>query len=129
MAIVQSSELCYLVHPATSYGDYKGNKEDSIKLQNEIQRKYKFISILNPIASVNENATWSQAMDICKLMIDICTSIILSPGWEKSKGCRKEVMWAIREEKFIYIICYNKEDGIVQLEFTTPKCLLSKVVL
>lgn len=98
-----SEGLHYLAHPATTFGNLSDNVNSSIEIQKQLEKEY-LISIVNPLTSINTALSWEECMEQCHILLSACKNLILSPGWQFSKGCRQEAEWALNEGKTIYFI-------------------------
>ncbi|MDF2841721.1 MAG: hypothetical protein K0R00_147 [Herbinix sp.] len=98
--------LCYLAHPATTYGKLEENIKSSVQIQNRLGELYG-ASIVNPLITIGQNLSWELCMEQCHKLLNVCECLILSPKWYLSRGCRQEVIWAIEDNKLAYV--YNTE--------------------
>jgi hypothetical protein len=103
----------YLSHPYTSHGDKEKNLQDAKRIELALKGEYDLDPgvILNTIFEV-----WclrvteeEQAWKLCRAYYEICDAVILCNNWWKSKGCRKEVRWALADGKPIYLVISNGE--------------------
>ena len=63
-------------------------------------------SVINPAkvnAQLPEDTTYEEYMEMCFCMLDMCDSIYMLKGWEKSCGANREYEYAIAKEKTIFI--------------------------
>lgn len=59
---------------------------------------------INPskIEDIIVEGTWEEYMKICISLMDLCDSILLLKGWEKSRGAEIELNYAISKGLNIY---------------------------
>lgn len=56
------------------------------------------VEIVTPLKNgLPPTASWEQHMDVDLALLKACDNICLLPGWETSRGCRKEVHYAIEQ--------------------------------
>ena len=63
-------------------------------------------SVINPAkvnAQLPEDTTYEEYMKMCFCMLDMCDSIYMLKGWEKSCGANREYGYAIAKKKTIFI--------------------------
>lgn len=60
-------------------------------------------TVINPyrLHEVLPDGSWEEYMKLCLSLIDMCDIIYLMRGWEKSKGCKKELEVAKKLKKII----------------------------
>ena len=93
---MKSNKIYYLAHP------YSGNEEENVKQSIMasnllLERGY---YIFNPLTHSHPlNMGWVRDpkfwYDFDLLFLEKCDGLILSPGWEHSKGCKKEFRHAL----------------------------------
>lgn len=89
----------YISGKITGTDDYM---ERFAKAQKKLEEQG--FSVINP-AAVNsmlpKNTTWKQYMDMSILMLDMCDSIYMLKGWEKSCGANRELGYAMAKDMII----------------------------
>ena len=63
-------------------------------------------SVVNPAkvnAQLPEDTTYEEYMKMSILMLDMCDSVYMLKGWEKSCGANREYGYAMAKEKTIFI--------------------------
>ena len=63
-------------------------------------------SVVNPAkvnAQLPEDTIYEEYMKMSILMLDMCDSVYMLKGWEKSCGANREYGYAIAEDKTIFI--------------------------
>ena len=63
-------------------------------------------SVINPAkvnAQLPEDTTYEEYMKMSILMLDMCDSVYMLKGWEKSCGANREYGYAMAKEKTIFI--------------------------
>jgi hypothetical protein len=73
----------------------------------------KLIHLCEPKADTNamdcpdcgKEAIWQYYMELCKLQVESCDSIILMPGWPESRGARQELEWSLELGHKVYAYC------------------------
>ena len=106
----------YLSHPFTN--NEKKNRITARKIATTISKKAKekgsAIAILNPCDCIRyaEDAklSYEACMDICLKLLEGCDTLLLAPGWEKSRGCVIETAFAIHEGIHVCILPENIKD-------------------
>lgn len=97
--VKKSRKTIYISGKITGTTDYM---ERFAKAQAELEAKG--YSVINP-AAVNamlpQNTTWEQYMDMSILMLDMCDSIYMLKGWEKSCGANRELGYAMAKDMII----------------------------
>ena len=66
-------------------------------------------SVVNPAkvnAQLPEDTTYEEYMKMCFCMLDMCDSIYLLKGFEKSCGANRELGYAMAKKKAVF---YNRE--------------------
>ena len=91
----------YIAGPVTGDPDYieKFNKAEE-KLKGEGW------TVINPVkvnANLPDDTTWDQYLHMGYAMLDMCDSIFMLPGFEKSKGATKELEYAQEHGVTIYL--------------------------
>ena len=80
-------------------------KEDFERAEDYLQREYPSADIINP-ALVNsflpKSTTYEDYMKMCFCMLDMCDSICMLKGWEKSCGANRELGCAIAKKKTVF---------------------------
>lgn len=89
----------YLSGAITGVPNYK-NDFEMVKLDLEA-KGYK--NIINPaeLDNVIINGDYEEYMQICLALIDMCSIVILIPGWEKSAGANREMGYALGKNKTV----------------------------
>ena len=62
-------------------------------------------SVINPAkvnAQLPEDTTYEEYMKMSILMLDMCDSVYMLKGWEKSCGANREYGYAMAKEKTIF---------------------------
>jgi hypothetical protein len=106
--------LWYLAHP------YSGGVEKNMASVNAIAAKlfdanitfYSPLSMTHPIHVVRTHSVgydgdgtdWEKWLNFDQVIIERCDGLFLCPGWETSKGCRKEFDYFFASDKPIYTI-------------------------
>ena len=74
------------------------------KAANTLKMKYKDCDIVNPawLHKVYENGTHAEYMKICLQLLEMSDTIYMLPGWEMSKGAKKEYNFAIRHNITVF---------------------------
>ena len=62
--------------------------------------------VIVPHAAMPPHFTWERAMELCRLLLHACHSVVLLPGWELSRGACQERAWA--EEAGIPVVLLNE---------------------
>ena len=79
-------------------------KEDFERAEDYLQREYPSADIINP-ALVNsffpKSTTHEEYMKMCFCMLDMCDSIYLLKGFEKSCGANRELGYAMAKDMII----------------------------
>ena len=79
-------------------------KEDFERAEDYLQREYPSADIINP-ALVNsflpKSTTYEERMKMCFCMLDMCDSIYMLKGWEKSCGANREYGYALAKDMVI----------------------------
>ena len=77
-------------------------KEDFERAEDYLQREYPSAEIINP-ALVNsflpKSTTHEEYMRMSFCMLDMCNSIFMIDGWQKSCGSSQELGYAIARDK------------------------------
>lgn len=63
-------------------------------------------SVINPAkvnAQLPEDTTYEEYMKMCFCMLDMCDSIYMLKGWDKSCGANREYGYAMAKEKTVFI--------------------------
>ena len=88
----------YISGAITNNPDYK---EDFERAEDYLQREYPSADIINP-ALVNsflpKSTTYEEHMKMCFCMLDMCDSIYMLKGWEKSCGANREYGYALAKD-------------------------------
>ena len=84
-------------------------KEEFERAEDYLQREYPSADIINP-ALVNsflpKSTTYEEYMKMSFCMLDMCDSIYMIKGWEKSCGANREYGYALAKDM---IIMFEKE--------------------
>ena len=79
-------------------------KEDFERAEDYLQREYPSADIINP-ALVNsflpKSTTYEEYMRMSFCMLDMCDSIYMIKGWEKSCGSNREYGYAMAKDMMI----------------------------
>ena len=79
-------------------------KEDFEREEDYLQREYPSADIINP-ALVNsflpKSTTYEEYMRMSFCMLDMCDSIYMLKGWEKSCGANRELGYAMAKNMII----------------------------
>ena len=79
-------------------------KEDFERAEDYLQREYPSADIINP-ALVNsflpKSTTYEEYMKMSFCMLDMCESIQMLQGWEKSCGANREYGYAMAQNMII----------------------------
>ena len=79
-------------------------KEDFERAEDYLQREYPNDEIINP-ALVNsflpKSTTYEEYMNMCFCMLDMCDSIYMIKGWDKSCGANREYGYALAKDMII----------------------------
>ena len=79
-------------------------KEDFERAEDYLQREYPSADIINP-ALVNsflpKSTTYEEYMKMSFCMLDMCDSIYMLQGWEKSCGANREYGYALAKDMII----------------------------
>lgn len=69
-----------------------------------LKEKFDGCDIVNPawLHKVYENGTHAEYMKICLQLLKMSDTIYMLPGWEVSKGARKEYNFAIRHSITVF---------------------------
>ena len=62
-------------------------------------------SVINPAkvnAQLPEDTTYEEYMKMCFCMLDMCDSICMLKGWEKSCGANRELGYAMAKKKAVF---------------------------
>jgi len=112
----RSEKLFYLAHPYS--GDEGGNFELSnlraSKLIASGLNIYSPISHTHPLDQVQPQP-WEVWLAMDKLFVNRCDGLILSPGWEHSRGCKQEKKWFEEQGKPVFLYTEIEAD-IIDLE-------------
>ena len=80
-------------------------KEDFERAEDYLQREYPSADIINP-ALVNsylpKSTTYEEYMKMCFCMLDMCDSICMLKGFEKSCGSNRELGYALAMKKTVF---------------------------
>ena len=91
----------YISGAITNNPDYK---EDFERAEDYLQREYPGEDIINP-ALVNsflpKSTTYEEYMRMSFCMLDMCDSIYMIKGWEKSCGANREYGYALAKDMII----------------------------
>ena len=91
----------YISGAITNNHDYK---EDFERAEDYLQREYPSADIINP-ALVNsflpKSTTYEEYMKMSFCMLDMCDSIYMIKGWEKSCGANREYGYALAKDMII----------------------------
>lgn len=105
--------MIYISHPYT--GNEEKNIADADKIAVMLAVKYPEILFINPIAVMKHeglaNHTYRNIMVHCIELLSKCEAIIMTSGWEKSKGCMAEYKYARKEKITVFesIEAFNKK--------------------
>lgn len=99
----------YLSGPITGAPDYK---ERFLAAENKIKEKG-FTEIINPARIEIECLSWQEYMEIDMTLLDMCDTIIMLEGWERSKGAKIEKEYA---EKKSYNVFGSVEEFMKSLK-------------
>lgn len=82
----------YISGPITGTEDFAERFEDAAAIIAERGHKY-----INPakLAEVIPDASWDQYLETDYTLMQFAEAITMLPGWEQSRGARKEYAWAI----------------------------------
>lgn len=91
------NKIYYLAHPCTNYGiSIEHNRIEECKIASELQIKYDGIKLVRPLTIIPDDIDYEIAMDRCYKLLSACDGLLLSPGWEHSKGCKLEICYAMK---------------------------------
>lgn len=66
------------------------------------------LEIITPLNNgLPPTASWEQHMEVDLALLKACDNICLLPGWEMSRGCRREVCFALNQGINIVIMPPN----------------------
>lgn len=84
----------YVAHP------FSGNEEENrIKAREQASDLYKLgYAVLNPCDCIRymEDKSYAEALDVCLVLLSGCEELLLSKGWEESRGCVIETAYALK---------------------------------
>lgn len=101
-----------------------GFPEYNFPLFNRVEHLLKeegFKNIENPASNgipdyTDEEDLWQKCMKLSLAQLKKCDSIVMLPGWQDSRGAKKEYMTAFKAQKHIMFVCpHALKDG--ELEF------------
>ncbi len=84
--------MIYISHPFT--GDQERNRQDSIRIQAELQNDNPDEVYINPLRMF-EQADYYQVLAQCFEVLSRCDKAIFCKDWEKSWGCQAEMAYCI----------------------------------
>lgn len=88
----------YISGPITGVADYMANFK---KAENQLEKDFEKAVVINP-AKVNymmpEETTYEEFMKMAFCMLDMCDTIYMLKGWEKSCGANREYGYALAKD-------------------------------
>ncbi|SEA49865.1 protein of unknown function [Eubacterium aggregans] len=100
---LSKEKMYYICHPLTTYGDEDINRLMEQDLVKEILDIQPGVGLVRPFEILPEDVDESEAMGVCLKLLKMCDGIILMQNWERSEGCREEVVQAVRDEQEILV--------------------------
>lgn len=108
-------ERIYISGAITGTDDFM---ERFAKAQKELESKG--YAVMNPAHAnsyMPDDATYEEYMKVSFCLLDMCNSIYLMNGWEKSKGANREYAYAIAHEKEIM---YENDKAVNKPKYCVP---------
>jgi hypothetical protein len=99
------NKLYYLSHPFTTFGNKLENLHRAVFIEKQLLKEVG-IFVINPIKLPLGDSN-DTAMEKCRHLYDACDAVIFCEGWDKSRGCKEEYEWAVKDKKPIYF--YEKD--------------------
>lgn len=91
----------YLSGPITGVANYREN----FRRAKEALTRDGYTQIINPAELCEvlpeSIASWEDYLEICLDLLDKAEAVVLLPGWDMSRGVRREIRYAIAKDKLI----------------------------
>ena len=114
MTEIKQKPLYFLSHPLTAYGIESENRKREAECARAIKQMYgDTIDLYRPLASIQVDASYDNAMNICMNKLSMCDVIVLCEFWFFSDGCSKESHYA--KDKGITRFTLSKRKGMFRL--------------
>ena len=103
----------YLSGPITGVANYREN----FRRAKEALTRDGYTQIINPAELCEvlpeSIASWEDYLEICLDLLDKAEAVVLLPGWDMSRGVRREIRYAIAKDKLImeYETTMERYDG------------------
>lgn len=84
----------YIAHP---YGGIQANKDKCESIIRELARENPTTLYISPIHATGflyHDVDYMQGMEYCFELLSMCSELILCEGWEHSRGCNLEKIYA-----------------------------------
>ena len=82
--------------------------EDFERAEDYLQREYPSADIINPVlvnSFLPKSTAYEEYMNMSFCMLDMCDSIYMLQGWEKSCGANRELGYAMANKKTVFYEC------------------------
>ncbi len=110
----------YIAGQITGLNDYKEifakAEEDMVACGNVV---------MNP-AVLNTGFAYEEYMEVCFSMIDVCDGVYMLSNWNNSPGAKREMAYAIRHNKDVYL--ETPTDSIRISDYTDPTPYFENVI-
>lgn len=87
----------YLSGPITGAPDYKQRFQEA-----EEELKAAGYRVINPANLGIEGLSWQEYMEVDMTLLDMCDTIVMLEGWERSKGACIERDYAVKKQYKVY---------------------------
>lgn len=117
---VESNKTYYLAHPLTTCGNEHDNRIDEGETAELIEAVNPGVQLVRPLKEIPTLPDADYAMEQCYKLLDGCDGVIFCGDWEHSDGCLKEMDFAKKTGKEIYVfpnlvVDYRRYEHPVQM--------------